>query len=202
MRITNEPSVFANSELSAKAKLTEETAAARGWEKVDQDHMPAEVATDLLCDPVSRRSNRERKVFARARMTIWQSKEKPLPMQSKLAKRVMDWTWMQLNITMRRLNAKRAQVQRRYVAALAAVSKLDPVPPQLDAMINLFNVQAATMDAMLDVIENRIGFIKGLTQGKLPAGAVELQDPASRRILSWVIDTDPESPHEGMWVTA
>src|ERR1044071_3153034 len=84
--------------------------------KVERDHMPASVATDLLCTK-PRLTNRERKTYVEARCTVFESTLLPLPIEEQLNRRLQQASWAQLSKWEKRCTLRRADAQRAYLLA-------------------------------------------------------------------------------------
>lgn len=93
-------------------------------EKVEQDGMPKEVATEMLCRPGIRMSNRERKQYQRARVTVYKSTLEKFSLADRVAIRLKGCTWEQLNRWLLRHTTRERLVQQAYSKANEAAEKL------------------------------------------------------------------------------
>lgn len=93
-------------------------------EKVEQDGMPKEVATEMLCRPGVRLTNRERKMYQRARCTVYKSTLEKFSLADRVAIRLQGVTWEQLNRWLLRHQAREKIVQTAYSKTQEAAEKL------------------------------------------------------------------------------
>lgn len=103
---------------NAKAKLTMETAALRGWKLTERDTMPAQVATEYLCE-LERLTGPQRRVYTDARVTLWCAIQEPKPRVDKLARKYHEATLTQLGKWNRRAARRRRGLQYKYSEAVA-----------------------------------------------------------------------------------
>lgn len=94
--------------------------------KAEFDHMPAQVATEILCKPGARITNKERKTLMRARETRYES---ALPSRESrhaeiLSNRLKGRTWAQLIKWDKRCKNARALVQHAFVVTNRRIEKL------------------------------------------------------------------------------
>lgn len=174
-----------------KNKITNAPAANRT--EIQFDHPPVEVATQMLCAPLAKLSNRERKVFSAARAKQFCSTLKPKPIEEKLNQKFQRATAQQLQKWLRRANNNRSEVQKAYIRANSEVEllKAKPVDPKsreqiqitgkllfLERAIDALNLKAAQIDlfrdSLEDEIERRFEFIKGLVRAGVPSVAKKL----------------------------
>ena len=81
---------------------------------VDFDHMPREVATEMLCAPKAKMTNRERKECQRARELRFESTREKKPVTTKMANRFFGASLAQLGKWNHRAVTRRHDVQCLY----------------------------------------------------------------------------------------
>jgi hypothetical protein len=148
---------------------------------VDFDHMPKEVATEMLCAPKARLTNRERKACMAARETRYTSTREPISKDAKVATKLKGATWLQLFIWNKRATNRRDALQRAYKLAQRTLEKPNLHPGTkilLERQSAVASLQAVALDAFRDLLEDEVkrrqDFIANL-QGIVPslAAAVE-----------------------------
>ena len=114
--------------------------------KVDVDHMPKEVATEMLCAPKARTTNRERKIWQAARQNSYQSTRTAIPPEEKVANKLKSYTWLQINKWLERTVEKRHNCQCRFNSLQKWVTKLEADPKKNQGMILLLTRQMSALD--------------------------------------------------------
>lgn len=138
----------------------------------ETDAMPKEVAIELLCAPKARITNRERKMYQRARYTVYASTLQPKAPEEVLARRMKSSTWAQLANWHRRALGRRAELQHAYILAVRRRDKLqateipdgpyaDSDKARLDFQLAILartiagiDLRASQLDTLRDVIED------------------------------------------------
>ena len=174
---------------NAKQKLNAYGLQQRGLRRVEVDHMPVAVATDLLCDPARRQTNSERKALHAARQAFFVSTGQRIPAEVKLAKKLRGKPLQQLGKWLNRANPKRAELQARYSALLVlqADSERTLTPnPIIERNLALVNLRAGQLDRFIDLCENELTYRRNMTRGlTVPTNSL-IFDPALRRVFCWV----------------
>ncbi len=101
------------------------------------DHMPVEVATEMLCAPKARMTNRERKECFRARERHFVSTLVAKPAEAKRSRFISSRNFSQLLTLQRRGNAKRAELERGFsllTRQLDKVRRSDMPQPVADTL--------------------------------------------------------------------
>ena len=138
-----------------KPKLTNETAAARGWKPMEVDRMPATVATDLLCS-LERITNPYRKMYVFARVTLWQSAATPKPRDKKMAAKFKNATLCQLFKWERRAKRQRRTLQYRFRQAQAMPEENNVQVMKKHRIINALDFAAGVLDEGLDALKTEL----------------------------------------------
>ena len=130
---------------------------------VGRDHMPREVATEMLCAPLARTTNRERKTWKAARCTVIESTLRPIPEEQKTSVWLQSRNWLQLHQQLSRCQVGRAQAQRHFSFLTRCMTKLDDKSkdfPLREAILKrqmaVLDVHAAGLDALREAVENEI----------------------------------------------
>lgn len=135
----------------SKRPLDHDDLAARNWQEVEFDHLPKQVATDLLCN-LQKTTNGTRKTHFTARTRRFTSLAQPVPREVKMARRCANASWVQLHNWIRRCEKKRAKVQKAYVKLLEMPAE-NPVvaatKARLDALVG-------GLDLFLDLCEQAV----------------------------------------------
>lgn len=121
--------------------------------RIEKDHIPVEVATEMLTTKGARMSNRERKMYLRARQTEWAAGVPRKPLAEKLAARTAGRGIAWLGRELRRAGKHRRGVQRLY-EGLARFENT-PVIARHRAILDL---RAGHLDTVMDVIQDTIRF--------------------------------------------
>lgn len=152
---------------TAKNPLTPEQIERRNWEVVDFDHMPVKVATEMLCAPKGKMSNRLRKACMRSRVRIFQAVEQPKAEFEQIGRRVSGLSFSQLNDWHDRAGKRLRRIKRKF----------DSLPttgtPQMMAQTNRVRKHldelSTTCQAWQYMIEAQIKAINGVATAE--AGA-------------------------------
>jgi 3-methyladenine DNA glycosylase Tag len=130
---------------------------------VDKDHLPKEVATEMLCAPLAHSTNSERKTWREARATVFESKRVAIPQEQKVSVRLQSLTWEKLDRRLHRVCATRENAQRAYKLFQRRGTVLDSrVPAQkttlvlLERQMSAIELHVAGLDALWEAIENEI----------------------------------------------
>lgn len=91
------------------------------------DHMPREVATEMLCSPKAKMTNRERKECRRARELRFESTRTVKPITTKMAHRFSAASFAQLGRWNRRATKRRHDAQCLYQHLGRQIEKLQGV---------------------------------------------------------------------------
>jgi hypothetical protein len=148
---------------NAKNKLTTETAAFRGWKPIEQDHMPVQVATDLLCT-LERLTMPMRKAFLSARAVLWCAIEEKKPREGKLARKYSEATLMQLGKWSRRAAKRRRGLQNKYAVAIALPEETTRQQLLKNRLIAGLDLAAAMVDQVIDGTQEAIHWRSQVTQ--------------------------------------
>lgn len=175
---------------NAKQKLNAKGLQQRNLREVEIDHMPIQVATDLLCDPARRMSSRERRTLQAARARCFVSTAQRIPAEVKLTEKLHDKPIQQIGKWAHRAKESRDKLQAQYAAliALQAQSEQSGTPdPILMRHITGINLRAAQIDRFLDAAGVELANRRSLTLGLTDPKGDFLFDPALRRIFYWSI---------------
>lgn len=149
--------------------------------KIERDGMPKEVATEMLCSPWRRMTNRERKTYAEARQTVWVSEQerKPLAlrMRNRAAARPIAW----LDRERSRAMKHRRGVQMKYESLM----KLAP-NPIIERFVAALNLRAGHLDTVMDAINDEIRMRLAKTVGAM----MLIGGPLLRHTRAWVCGPD------------
>jgi len=140
---------------NAKAKLTRETAAARGWKPVERDSMPAAVATDLLCS-LERMTRPEANGYREARVSVWCSDQEPKPREDKMGRRYSQATLAQLIKWSRRACKRRRGLQHKYVLAVALPEETPVQALTKNRLVAALDFAAGLVDQVIDGTQDEI----------------------------------------------
>jgi hypothetical protein len=140
--------------------------------RAEMDHMPREVATEMLCAPKARSTNRERKIWFAARATHWEGTTEPKPLEVKVANRLKCCKWEQLTKWLKRTLERRRAVQGVFQQVKKAHAKLEVNEENKVALAIMerqlagLDLQAVSLDAFRDALDSEIdrreSFIKKL----------------------------------------
>ncbi len=166
---------------NAKSRLTKEQANQRNLVEVEEDKMPEQVATEMLCAPGIRQTNRERKVFFHAREVNWVANIPKKPLAAKMAARAAGATISQIGRWAIRADKKRRGLQRRYEAIQRVPENNNPVILRLLAAMNL---HAAALDAFRDALDDAIEERQWRTHG---GDQGVTANPLTGRAMTWVV---------------
>lgn len=123
---------------------------------INQDHMPVEVATELLTDPKARMTNRMRKNCMAARTVAWCSETERKPIEGKIERRAHEQPLVRLGRTIRRVCKRRAGLQHQYEAARRMMAKHEEMTPILERRCAIIDLQVAHLDLVRDVVESEV----------------------------------------------
>lgn len=119
-------------------------------QRVERDHMPAQVATEMLCRGGAMMTNKDRKLYMRARENHYESTRQPKEnrRQQILANRLRSRPWSFLVSRNRRCINIRGEVQHAYVVGNRHLAKLKektgkPDPREVMAILLLERQMAA-----------------------------------------------------------
>jgi hypothetical protein len=149
-----------------------QTSLPAGLEKIQFDHMPIEVATEMLCSPQARMTNRERKECLRARENHYQSTRVAKPVHGKLENRFDYASFAQLNRWNRRATNRRRDAQCAYqmlARQLDKIARTDSPAPILQAAAGM----AKRRQAELDIAVMHFELIIELTSAELKLRCVD-----------------------------
>lgn len=152
-------------------------------QRVERDHIPTQVATEMLCRGGAMMANKDRKLYMRARENHYESTRQPKGnrRQEILAKRLRQRPWTFLVSRNRRCINVRAEVQQAYVIGNRHLTKLKektgkPDPREVLAILMLerqlaaLEVKAKELDmaweCITDEMERREKLIKLCQQQK------------------------------------
>jgi hypothetical protein len=155
----------------------------RGIVEKQVDHMPKEVATEMLCR--TRYSNRQRKEYMNARHRFFESDRKRAEPIVKLEKRLKGATWAQITKWETRALNHRAEIQAAYTLTERALKQARDAKPKdkqttvaigariavLERALAGLNMKAAQIDLFWDALDTEKGrrglLIANLRQLKL-----------------------------------
>jgi hypothetical protein len=149
-----------------------------------------EVATELLCTPGLRMTNKERKQFHRARWTLLNpEKFDPLGIEHRLDYRLCQRNWKQLCKWLKRATTRRRDAQAKFQIIQRRQEKLgkktgQPSDSDIQELLVLqqataaLNAKARILDIFIDAVESEIGKRRKLWESVKTAGA-----PAFARTL-------------------
>ena len=140
---------------NAKAKLTRETAAARGWKPVERDSMPAAVATDLLCS-LERMTRPEANGYREARVSVWCSDQEPKPRELKLARKFARASLAQLDKWSRRAAKRRRGLQYKYAIAIALPEETASQSLTKNRLVSALDFAAGLIDQATDCLDTEL----------------------------------------------
>jgi hypothetical protein len=149
---------------NAKIKLTKEAAASRGWKRIEQDHMPVQVATDLLCT-LERMTLSQRKTFLDARATSYCAIEEKKPRDGKLSRKYREATLLQLGKWKRRANKRRSKLQLQYEVAVKLPEETTRQQLLKQRLVAGLDLAAAMSDQVTDGTGAELEWRAGATQG-------------------------------------
>jgi hypothetical protein len=150
---------------NAKVKLTKEAAASRGWKQIEQDHMPVQVATDLLCT-LERMTLSQRKTFLDARATSYCAIEEKKPRDGKLSRKYREATLLQLGKWNRRANKRRSKLQLQYEVAIKLPEETTRQQVLKNRLVAGLDLAAARVDQVTDGTRADLERRSGVTRGK------------------------------------
>jgi hypothetical protein len=132
---------------------------------VERDHMPVEVATELLCTPKARTTNRERKIWNAARTIVFESTLRPIPEEQKTSVWLQSRTWQQIHQSLSRTIQARVKAQIHFKFIVREIGKLSMVPDAKDTPLRrailerqqaALDIHAAGLDALREALENEL----------------------------------------------
>lgn len=145
--------------------------------KIERDHMPVEVATELLATAGTHLTNTVRKSCLDARATYWRSTLEPKTLEEKLPKKLSRATGAQLTKWSRRVINRRAKIQSAYQHCVDGLCAEGAKPTPDRRMVSWLTRQkqaldgvAATLDAVRDAIESEVAARKPLCAHWAAAG--------------------------------
>lgn len=137
-------------------------------ERVEHDHMPRQVAIELLCRS-KRMTNRERKMYMQALEVHHVSTRRPKTerMTEVLANRLRIRPWATLCKILKRCNNRRSEVQTQYLIAKRRVDKLGVKTEEvkqsevleilnLNKLIAFLELRAKRLDLVWEGVTNEI----------------------------------------------
>lgn len=128
--------------------------------------MPKEVATEMLCAPKARLTNRERKECCRARETRYESEQAPLPAQVKLKRRFSFASFKQLRNWFLRSRKARVSLQRAFQSANLKLRQLQAIAnPNGAQQLSIQILQRSIRS--LDEAAERFDLVVDLTEAEL-----------------------------------
>lgn len=113
---------------------------------VERDVMPSEVATEMLCAPKAKLTNRERKNFNDARQTVFESQLRPIDANQKMSVWLQSRSWMQIHQALGRVEKARAIAHRHLAFFQKKSTNLDSREKEQSLMLALLERQMAMLD--------------------------------------------------------
>lgn len=148
-------------------------------QRVERDHIPTQVATELLCRGGAMMANKDRKLYMRARETHYESSRQPKEnrRQQILANRLRSRPWSFLVSRNRRCINIRGEVQHAYIIGQRHLDKLKaktgkPDPREVLAILMLerqmaaLEVRAKELDMAWECLSDEIERRQKLCQQK------------------------------------
>lgn len=133
--------------------------------EVETDHMPAEVATGLLCES-KRSTNRERKTWMEARSKHYESTRQPKSADESVAQQLRQSKWAQLTKWWGRIATRRALAQANVQTLVKQLAKLGTPAPDdfrgrakqmiLTRALAQENQRGSQLDSARDSLEDEI----------------------------------------------
>lgn len=133
--------------------------------EVPFDHMPVEVAVEMLLAPKARMSARERKECMRARETRYASPRTRKSVAAKLTEKYTENTLEQLCRWNRRARSNRADGQRQYQLLAKQLDKLSRA--EVTPLSQYAGALAKRRQAELDVLDAHFNLVAGLTLAEI-----------------------------------
>lgn len=133
---------------------------------VSFDHMPVEVATEMLCSPKAKMTNRERKECARAREHRYESTRLPKPDETRLAQRLGARPFLSLVKWNSRAIERRALAIELFKQLANHIDKLVRLEKQTP-MTELSAAMAKRKQAQLDLAVERHDVVIKLTDEEI-----------------------------------
>jgi hypothetical protein len=137
--------------------------------QVEQDGMPKEVATEMLCRPGIRMTNRERKQYQRARQKVFTSTLEKISLADRIAIRLQSRPWEQLHRWLLRHQKRHDDVQTAFRKATVEAEKVAATPITEENKVLLaakrvvlqrilagLNVRGSTHQLIIDALETEI----------------------------------------------
>lgn len=145
-------------------RVLEHTVWLEKFQAIEFDHMPVLVATEMLCAPKARMTNRERKECARARELRYSATPARIAkaVASKLEARFSHASLTQLGKWNRRARAQRQLAQEQYQVLAKQLDKLHRVEEQTP-VLNYMGALAKKRQAELDILADRLTLLAELT---------------------------------------
>lgn len=152
------------------------------------------VATELLCTPGLRMTNKERKALARQReKDVTPTRFDPLGVEHRLEYRLGQRGWKQLCRWLRRATARRKDAQAKFQMAERKVAKLgaktgQPIDSDIELMLFLnrakaqLNSKVALLDIFIDAVSDEIGRRQRLWESVARAGATQFARQLKRQL--------------------
>jgi hypothetical protein len=149
-----------------------------GLKEIKHDGPPAEVATELLRDPLAHLTNRMRKNCIAARQKYFASTATRKTLTTKVANRLRDRTLAWIGRELSRAGRQRRGWQRKYEALVAQ----EPKSPVIEARIAMLNLNVGNLDVFIEGAEDELSHRARLTRGDVDG---YLFDPVTRKLFTW-----------------
>jgi hypothetical protein len=173
---------------NAKAKMSPAQLVARGLKQTNPEHMPEQVATDLLCDPTRRMTRRERRMLQEARQREFICTTPRKTATEKLTAKLSFAPLFRLGVWRKRADKRRAGLQRKYSAAIMETP--DPVIARVIAALDL---RAAQLDIFMDAAGDEVTRRAEMAKGRIGEASF-LFSPVFRRAFAWQY-ANTKQPH-------
>lgn len=130
---------------------------------VERDHMPASVATELLC--TARCTNAQRRTYMDARSKVFASTQQPKPPAQQMSERLQQVTWAQLCKWLKRMRARRDDAQRMLTRFTCFLDKFGPVKGDylaeskkrlLQRAITVQNLRGTAFEQAIEALETEV----------------------------------------------
>ena len=149
--------------------------------EIKTDKMPREVATEMLCTPGARITNRMRKNFQHARQKEFASELTRKPVGEKIRNRARLRSIAWLSRERGRSQKQRRGAQRRYEKLQA----IDPKNPVIEARIAALDLLANHLDLVTDVLNDEIRYRLNLTRGITEPDNALVWNPELKLLMVW-----------------
>lgn len=142
---------------------------------VEEDHMPKQVATEMLCNPKVRMTNRERKTYERARWTIKRSTLEPKPHGVVIEARLKRTPLEKLVLWWGRALLRRKQLQKPFQKVMEKLGNLPEDDTILDKAAKAINQATRAVltrqKAALDLAAGRLDSFAEQCEAEIAARA-------------------------------